>query len=277
MDHAAMVSIWEGDVGRHWAAEGDRYERMDDGFGPPLFAAAALRAGERVLDVGCGFGARTFDAGERVGPGSVLGVDISTPMLAVARARAERDRARNVEFRHVDAQVDDLDGPFDVVISQFAVMFFTDHVAGFQNLRAALRPGGRMAFLCWRDLSDQERIMVPTMAALAHVPVPDMTVETWAAAAFSLAELTVIDDVLTRSGFAEVGIVEVTVPTCQGADVDDTVDHLTRSEFGDLLFAGAEPTAVVAAQGAIAEALAPHQRYDGIYLDGSAWLVTATV
>ena len=109
-------------------------------------------AGERVLDVGCGGGRTSLAAGEAVGmAGYVVGADISEPLRALADRRAQEAGAKNVSFRQVDMQTDTVPGgPFDVALSQFGVMFFDEPVTAFGNIRAHLKPGGRLAFACWQ-------------------------------------------------------------------------------------------------------------------------------
>ncbi|MGH8833576.1 MAG: class I SAM-dependent methyltransferase [Actinomycetes bacterium] len=131
--------------------------------------AAQLQPGERVLDVDCGFGASTLDAAERVAPsGRVVGVDISTAMLEPARQRVAADGVDNVELLHADAQVHRFENEsFDVIISRFGVMFFDDPQAAFTNLARALRPGGRLAFVCPQDPLKSEWVAVALGAAVA--------------------------------------------------------------------------------------------------------------
>ena len=138
MDNEEMIEVWDGEVGRFWVAEQERYARMNAGFTKQLLAAAAPMAGERVLEVGCGFGTLALELGRATGPsGAVLGVDVSGPMLEVAAARA-RDLP-HVAFLRADAQHADLSPPaFDAVISQFEVMFFADHAEAFRNIGTAM-------------------------------------------------------------------------------------------------------------------------------------------
>jgi SAM-dependent methyltransferase len=116
-----------------------------------LHAAANIGAAEHVLDIGCGTGRSTRAAGRAAAAGTVLGVDISTPVLELARRLTDREGLRNVSYRLADAQVDGL-GParYDVCISCFGAMFFADPVAAFTNIRRALRPGARTALLAWQ-------------------------------------------------------------------------------------------------------------------------------
>ena len=174
--NAAQIENWDGPGGQHWVAEAERYDRMTGAFGERIIEAAAPRPGERVLDVGCGNGAVALAVSALVAPGgSVLGLDISGPMLGCARQRADAAGIASVSFRQGDAQVYPLPtASFDAVVSRFGVMFFDDPVAAFTNLGRALRPGGRIAFTCWRELAVNDWLMVPAGAALQHVPMPDL-------------------------------------------------------------------------------------------------------
>src|SRR5262249_31427945 len=142
--------------------------------------------------------------------GAVLGVDVSAPMLARARERAERAGLPNVRFEQADAQVHGFDaGAFDVVISELGVMFFDDPAAAFGNLRRALRPGGRLAFLCWQAQERNPYRMVPRRVIAAHVPIPDGP-PPGSPGAFSLAEPEVVRELLGGAGFARVALEPVT-------------------------------------------------------------------
>ncbi|HLG01741.1 MAG TPA: methyltransferase domain-containing protein, partial [Acidimicrobiia bacterium] len=189
MPNDEQAEYWDGPGGEHWVAEAYRYSRMTGPLGEVLVEAADPQPGERVLDVGCGMGATTLAAAERVLPGgSALGVDLSGPMLAVARERANRGGLTHVAFEQADAQVRPFDpGSFDLAISRFGVMFFDDPNAAFANLGRALRSGGRLEFVCWQGLFDNEWLAVPVAAALQHVPVPEMG-EPGAPGPFSLAD-----------------------------------------------------------------------------------------
>ena len=136
--------------GAQWVAEADRYDAMLESFGAAVLASASLSPGERVADVGCGNGAVTIDAARRVGPnGRALGIDISTPMLDLARRRAMEAGVGNVEFIEADAQVHPFGGgSLDAIVSRFGVMFFDDPEAAFANFASALRPRGRITFAC---------------------------------------------------------------------------------------------------------------------------------
>jgi len=135
-----------------WAAVWPKRERLTDAVTAFVLEAAAPRAGERVLDVGCGGGKTSLAAARAVGgEGAVVGADLSAPLRALAAQRAREAGVENAEFYVVDMQTDLVEGrPFDVALSQFGVMFFDEPVTAFRNVRAHLRPGGRIAFACWQ-------------------------------------------------------------------------------------------------------------------------------
>ena len=160
-----------------------------------------LQPGEHVLDVGCGAGALSLAAADLVGDaGSVTGVDMSAPLLTVAR---QRPGAGVVALLQADAQTHDFgDSRVDAIVSRFGVMFFDDPAAAFLNLAGALRPGGRIVFACWRDLIENEWIMVPAVAALEHVPMPELG-EEGGPGTYSLADPDRVRAVLVGAGLVE--------------------------------------------------------------------------
>ncbi len=168
---AKQQTDWNGAAGDAWAR---RQETQDLVLAPAselLFAAAGLRPGERVLDVGCGCGDTTLEAARQVGAaGEVFGVDISVPMVARAVARAQT-AGLNARFAVADAASHPFSpGGFDVLISRFGVMFFPEPEKAFVNLHRALKPGGRLVFVCWQPVRENEWMIMPLRAALKQVP-----------------------------------------------------------------------------------------------------------
>jgi len=144
-----QAALWDGPVGAHWASAAERYDAMMAGFDAALFDAAAIRRGDRVLDIGCGTGHTTRVAAGHASGGHVTGIDLSRAMLARARSTADRQGMANVSFVRGDAQVHPFPtGRFDVAISRGGVMFFADVIAAFTAIGRATRAGGRLAFVC---------------------------------------------------------------------------------------------------------------------------------
>ena len=169
-DNAAQAEYWNASAGRKWT---DYQEHQDQVLRPVsdrLLAAAAPKPGDRVIDVGCGCGATTIQFAERVGPaGAVLGLDLSEPMLARARERAPQDLP--IRFELADATVYAFEPKADdLVASRFGVMFFADPTRSFANLRRGLKPGGRLAFACWREARGNPYFILPLREAGKHVP-----------------------------------------------------------------------------------------------------------
>jgi SAM-dependent methyltransferase len=225
-------------------AELTRLEFFDQELRPHnerLRAAAAIRPGERVLDVGCGAGGTSLEAA-RAGA-HVLGVDVSKRMLERARQRAEG----SVEFVLADAQTHPFEpATFDLAISRCGLMFFADPVAAFANIRRALRPGGRLVGLIWQRYEDNE-----WATALGVSPDP-----------FSLDDRRATRKLLKRAGFRRVRFEDIDAPVFYGADVDAA-------------FEWARPFAWTGDE-ELREILAAHATADGVFFDSRAWIVSAT-
>jgi ubiquinone/menaquinone biosynthesis C-methylase UbiE len=154
--NADQVADWKGQSGERWVAHQARLDARVAVFGQAAIEAAAPATGERVLDVGCGAGASSLALAARVGAGGhVLGLDISEPLIGRARALAPQDTP--VQFRVADAGSAELpEGAFDILFSRFGVMFFNDPTGAFTHRRRALKPGGRVAFVCWRGMAEND-------------------------------------------------------------------------------------------------------------------------
>ncbi|WP_405363536.1 methyltransferase domain-containing protein [Kitasatospora sp. NBC_00085] len=281
--NSQQFEAWNGEEGRHWSDHDDRWNAVNEGFNPLLLGAAAIDPQERVLDVGCGAGQTTRLAARAAAGGSVLGLDLSGPMLARARALAAEECLERIAFEQGDAQVHPLPtAGFDVAISRFGIMFFEDPVAAFGNIARALRPGGRIAFVCMADPARTDWVHV-FEAVRSTLPLPPQDGSTPSGPGmFSLADPTVIRQVLGAATFTDVRIEPVEAPGRFGRNIEDAADHLLGSgpvrHLANLLDpAGSdERTGASRMRAALTTALAGYEQSTGVHLRTAAWLVTAT-
>jgi SAM-dependent methyltransferase len=204
----------------------------------------------------------------------VLGLDLSAPMLDVARRLAAEEGVTNVDFVQGDAQVHPLPpASFDVVFSSFGVMFFADPAAAFGNLAAALRPGGRLAFVCWQDGTHNELFSIPLRAFRAHAPgLPGL-----ADGEDPFADPAWVTALLTNAGLTEVRVDPVREPARLGSDVADVVDHTSGMQRIRTLLAELGDAALAErVLATMSEEYAARERPDGVWIDAAAWLVTAS-
>lgn len=275
--NAQWIKRWATDDGRHYVAEADRYDQLNAHAGEALMRAAALQSGERVLDVGCGSGATSLEAAERVRPGgSVVGVDVSEPLLALARDRAASWGVANVEFVEADAQVHPFQaGSFDVVISRNGVMYFDDPSAAFANFRRSLRPGGRLAFTAPQGLARNEWIMAAGAAA-APILGPPQGVAPGQPGPLGLADPDRTRQILEGVGFTDLTVEDVTTPMRIGADVDDAVAFICSIPFVRELLDGAPASRQEQATVAVSKALETYAGPEGVIThNNGVWLVMA--
>jgi SAM-dependent methyltransferase len=272
--NSAQIEYWNKTAGVAWAKYNDQLDRQISPLGHEAMRSIALNSGERVLDVGCGCGHTTIDIANRVGPtGSATGVDISAPMLAIAAVRAPQPNAGRIEFRRQDVQADEL-GPacFDVAFSRFGVMFFSEPVAAFRNIRRALRPGGRLGFVCWRPLLSNPWMLEPLEAARSILP-PSAPQDPLAPGPFAFEDAARVRSILTDAGFTNIDITGFDT-LIGGGSVGETLEVALRvgplgralTQRPDLLSELAGPVRAV-----IERYLTPK----GIQMPASAWIVRA--
>jgi SAM-dependent methyltransferase len=274
-----MRAGWNGESGANWVERQAQFDGMLVPWGALVAETAAVAAGERVLDVGCGNGATTRAAAVAAGAGGqAVGVDLSEPMLDLARTLAAEEGVENVRFVAGDAQVDELTSggePYDVVISRFGVMFFDDPVAAFANIGKAVRPGGRLAFVAWADLVLQDWLTVPAAAALAHLP--PLAESNADSPMLRFADIAYVTDVLTQAGWSDVEVAteERSIVVAGGGTAEDAADFLLDTGQGKTLVGDASPEQVKAAREAIIDTLQQHVTPRGVELRGVTRLVTA--
>ncbi len=269
---AEQAAFWNGPGGKMWLASYERIERTVTPFGEPALAAAAAQPGERVLDIGCGTGGTTAMLARAVAPqGQVLAVDISETLVTAARAQ----NIANATFAVGDAATQPFEAAsFDLVFSRFGVMFFGDPVAAFKNLRRALKPTGRLVFVCWRTPQENPWGLVPMRAAAPHLP-PFERPGPEDPGQYSFGDRARVERILKEAGFGAPSLRPLDLPIRLGKDMAETLDSIGR--FGPLarLFAEAVPAQIEKAKAAVAAALKPYETGDGVALPGACWLVSA--
>ena len=236
-------------------------------------AAADVRPGNHVLDIGCGAGLTTREAARAAVTGTALGVDLSAPLLDHARRLAQAEGLRNVAFEHGDAQSHPLPTAwFDLCISRFGTMFFTDPVAAFTNIASAMRPGARLVLLVWQG-ADRNEWFTAIREALAGSSPPAPTGRDLEP--FSLANPADTQRLLTAAGFADVRSTAVHEPVSYGADPDVAYDAVLGLRHVRDLLDSLDQAAVEHAADRLRATLVAHHTDSGVLFDSRAWLITA--
>jgi len=268
-------AYWNDAGGNAWVEHQGLLDRINQPVGDIIAERADPGAGARVLDVGCGAGATTLDMARRVGPdGYSIGVDVSEALLELARQRVRAEAIGNLDFVRADAGAHDFGGPvFDAAISRYGVMFFEDPDAAFANLRRAVQPGGGLTFASWRSAAENPLTLVPLEAAAPFLPEPPKA-PAEGPGRFAFADADRVRGILDRSGWRQVDIAPIDVPTPVSFDELLTLS-LELGLLGTLLPRQDEsvrkrvPDAVPAPrQGPCREGKAP--------MTAACWLVTAT-
>ncbi|WP_192583287.1 class I SAM-dependent methyltransferase [Streptomyces albicerus] len=267
--NSRQSQAWNGPLGHHWAAHQERYDAMLSRVNDALFEGAAIKPGDRVLDVGCGAGATTRIAARLTAHGHAVGVDISAPLLDRARASTAAEGITNAAYEHADAQLRRFPpAGYDVVISRGGVMFFADHTAAFRNLARALRPGGRLAFICPQPAGpdSEEARAFSLLGKLLGEEAPDPDRAAAHIAMASLSDPDRIREVLR--GYDDIDVAPVTVETVWGQDAADAVDFILSRTPGR--------TVSDATRAALEDTLRPYDTGSGVRLRAGVWRVTAT-
>jgi SAM-dependent methyltransferase len=273
--NATQREKWNSETGNRWLERHAMIDQQIAPFGHRAMDRGSIERGRRVLDIGCGCGETTIELARRVGQsGSVLGVDISTQLIEAARAAAQKPDLANVHFEQADAQTHPFPaGSFDVVFSRFGIMFFDDPVAAFQNLRSALRPGGRLAFVCWPALRENQFFALPLAAATRHIPLPAPG-DPDAPGPFALADSDRVRRVLSQSNFTDIEIERVT-ERVGGKPLDETTDLLLQLGPIDEILTSTDGKTRSAIRTDLRAVLSQFETSGRVLLDATAWLVTA--
>jgi ubiquinone/menaquinone biosynthesis C-methylase UbiE len=275
--NVAQVKRWNGESGQYWIDNRERHQAEHERLTPHLFNAVGISPGERILDIGCGCGETTIAAARAAGgpvPGSggfAVGLDLSAPMLEVARRLATQARVPNVSFLRGDAQACPLrERSCDAVISSFGIMFFDDPAAAFTSIARSVCPTGRLAFLCWQPEVHNELLAIPLRAFRDHAQLVSPAVGDLF---FDPHRVT---GLLATTGWRDIQIDAVSELAWVGADVPEVMTYVRGMPTIRALAASLDDKALVERVfAALAGEYAGRQHDDGVWVQAAAWLVTA--
>lgn len=275
--NADQIAEWNGVLGERWATEQRAIDAIVAPFGAAALQAASAQPGERVIDIGCGCGDTTFALARAVGAqGRVLGVDISRPMLAVARERAGSAGLAQIAFTEADAAAADLGSDGDLLFSRFGIMFFDRPGAALAHLRRALRGGGRCVFVCWRAPRDNPWAMAPLSAARAALGITAAPADPLAPGPFAFADDARLRGLLAEAGFDALELRRFDAPVTMGATPRGAAESSLKVGPVLRLLREVGDAHAPAITDAIERALAPLAAPDGaVRLAGSSWIVSA--
>ena len=273
-----QFEAWNGGESVHYVDHADRYDRQLAPFTEALLEQVRLTSHRSLLDVGCGCGALSL-AAARIAD-SAVGIDISAPMTEVASERAGKAQMDNVEFVVADAQTYSFPpGTFDIVVSQFGLMFFDDPLGAFSNLRHSLAPGGRLAFVSWQGLPANEWLTVIASEVADRVEIPEFGGISKGPGMFALKDEDETTGLLEAAGFTDVTFESLspTILIGGGGTVDQSMEFL----LGMGMARGLVGLAGTDAHDGVLEAvrLSLMERYEpgvGVRFGAGAWMVTAS-
>ena len=245
-----------------------------------VFPKLPVHEGDRVVDVGCGWGDTAMKLARLVGPkGSVVGIDCCDMFLDIARDELAETDLENVTFVRGDAEVALPEDAFDFAFARFGTMFFANPVAGLRNMRRALRPGGRMVHIVWRDPKDNPWLSMAKDVVLRFLPPPGEGARTCGPGPFSMADEVTVRKMMEIAGFEQIRFERIDAPVLIGRNVQDAIAfQLAVGPAGEVFREAGEEADAKRPQieAALAEAIDRQRREsEGIVMDSSSWMISA--
>ena len=277
--NAEHIQFWNEVLAEQFTRFRPMFVTMADAHSRGPIDRLGLKAGDRVLDVGCGFGETTLQIAERVRPGgSALGTDCCESFLTIARADAAAAGIDNAGFATLDAQSADFEPEFDVVFARFGTMFFQNPTAGMRNIATALKPRGRLLMIVWRTLEANPSMAFSKQIVERHIPPPPDDAPNCGPGPFSMADPEVVETILRLAGYVDIAFEQTDALACIGATVEDAMAfQLSLGPAAAIFREGGDVAAQQrpAIEAEMHEVLAAHARPDGVFMDTSSWAVTA--
>jgi len=229
LSNTDMSQFWNGDGGQNWIRFQNRLEKSLNIFGEQAILTAKLAQDEYVLDVGCGWGDTTFEIAKSVGlNGYVRGIDISELILDQARTRIDSFGLDNIKFECVDAESHQFKSmEFDVIYSRFGVMFFNDPVAAFRNIKRTLKPGGRLVFICWKSVNENQWVKLPQEITNKYVAMSEPS-NPHAPGGFAFGDAATVLAILDDAGFKETQVETYATKFNVGENLDEAIIFLSH-------------------------------------------------
>jgi len=281
-DNAEATEAWSGPLFDIFLRYRDLTAAGLGAHGEAAMRLSSPRPGERVLDLGCGFGETTLQLAGLVGEeGSALGIDVSEPFIAAASKEAEAAGVVNVAFMTADVQTLELPREFDYAYARMGLMFFANPVAALRNVANALNPGGRLCAVVWRRKLDNEWVHRAEQVVEEYLDHPEESDEpTCGPGPFSMANADTVTEQLTIAGFEEISLRRSDLPLKIGDDLDQAVEfNMALGPAGEVLRLWGDRVDEIRPKIAtqLREALADFETPKGVFAPASTWLITASV
>lgn len=277
-DNQAQVQYWNSEAAEKWVRHQQVMDHQLEAVTDLLLQKAGPNVREYAIDVGCGTGATLLRLAAAVGEeGRVVGCDVSSSMLALAQQRIAGAGMGNVQLVQADAQTHGFKGlHFDLVVSRFGVMFFADPMAAFANLRASVRKGGRLAFVCWGPLAENPLFLLPMRIAAQHLG-PSEPPPPRSPGPLAFSDRGYVSDILRGAGWTNVQIEVQTPPLLGFATAEEQAAFAIEIGPVSRLVADRQPDAatVDALQVALSKELAHYRTRTGIELPSHLYYVIA--
>ena len=278
--NAEAMEAWSGPLFERFVSFRDIVTDGLGAHGEAAIAAHPPAAGDRVLDLGCGFGDTTRRLAQLIGDGEAVGVDVAEPFIDLARQETAAAAQENVEFLVADVQVAEFEGRFDYVFSRMGVMFFANPVQALRNVRGAMRPGGRFCAVVWRRKLDNDWLHRSELVVADYLEHPEETDEpTCGPGPFSMADADTVSEQMTIAGFEGISLQRCDLPIKIGDDLDQAVAFsLAIGPAGEVLRLWGDRVDEIRPkiEREVRAALAEFDGPDGVVAPASTWIIAAT-